>query len=161
MGAGTGKWPSRHPHSSRPAASSDRRCLWITVVEPGPCPRAGPSDPVATVAAMSQIRRPPTEPGGGLGLCRTCRSELGYPRRCRRLGNDLWELELRCPECDDVWRAQGSTREIEGFDRTLAAGRAVIERHLREIDRLEREAEIDRFSRALAADAILPEDFTS
>ena len=60
-----------------------------------------------------------------------------------------------------IWRAQGSTREIEGFDRTLAAGRAVIERHLREIDRLEREAEIDRFSRALAADAILPEDFTS
>jgi hypothetical protein len=37
----------------------------------------------------------------------------------------------------------------------------VIERHLREIDRLERESEIDRFARALAADAILPEDFIS
>jgi hypothetical protein len=110
---------------------------------------------------VSQIRHRPIEPGGGLGLCRTCRSELGYPRRCRRLGNDLWELELRCPECDAVWRAQGSTHEIEGFDRTLAAGRAVIERHLKEIDRLEREGEIDRFSRALAADAILPEDFTT
>jgi hypothetical protein len=110
---------------------------------------------------MGQMRRPPTEPGSGLGLCRTCRSELGYPRRCRRLGSDLWELELRCPECDEVWRAQGCTREIEGFDRTLAAGRSVIERHLREIDRLEREDEIARFTRALAVDAILPEDFTA
>jgi hypothetical protein len=110
---------------------------------------------------MGQMRRPPTDPGAGLGLCRTCRSELGYPRRCRRLGSDLWELELRCPECDAVWRAQGSTGQIESFDRTLAAGRSVIERHLREIDRLERETEIDRFARALAADAILPEDFTS
>ena len=106
------------------------------------------------------MRRPPTDPGAGLGLCRTCRSELGYPRRCRRLGSDLWELELRCPVRRRLAR-QGSTREIEGFDKTLAAGRSVIERHLREIDRLEREGEIDRFARALAADAILPEDFIS
>jgi hypothetical protein len=110
---------------------------------------------------MSRTRQPPTEPGGGLGLCRSCRSDLGYPRRCRRLSNDLWELELRCPECDTVWRAQGSTRELEGFDRTLAAGRAVIERHLREIDRIDREQEITRFCRALDADAILPEDFAA
>jgi hypothetical protein len=60
-----------------------------------------------------------------------------------------------------VWRAQGSTRELEGFDRTLAAGRAVIERHLREIDRIEREEEIKRFCCALDADAILPEDFAA
>src|SRR4051812_49499994 len=84
---------------------------------------------------MGQMRRPPTDPGAGLGLCRTCRSELGYPRRCRRLSTDLWELELRCPECDAVWRAQGSTREIENFDKTLAAGRSGVARHPRGVDR--------------------------
>src|SRR4051812_49946692 len=96
---------------------------------------------------MGQMRRPPTDPGAGLGLCRTCRSELGYPRRCRRLSTDLWELELRCPECDAVWRAQGSTREIENFDKTLAAGRSGVERDLREIDRLRRGGGVGRFPR--------------
>ena len=35
----------------------------------------------------------------------------------------------------------------------------MLEQHLQEIERLEREAEIERFAHALAADAILPEDF--
>jgi hypothetical protein len=103
----------------------------------------------------------PTPSGRGLEACPDCASGLVYPIDWHEADSGNWELELRCPECDDVWRAQGCTREIEGFDRTLAAGRSVIERHLREIDRLEREDEIDRFTRALAADAILPEDFTA
>src|SRR3979411_2004224 len=134
MGAGTpGSLSSIVMQARPPAPATAERCRIARV--------PGPSDPLATVTAMSQMRRPPADPGAGLGLCRTCRSELGYPRRCRRLGNDLWELELRCPECDAVWRAQGSTREIEGFDKTLAAGRSGIKRPLPEIDRVARGGE--------------------
>ena len=45
------------------------------------------------------------------------------------------------------------------FDRRLADDRRSLVEHLREIERIEREGEIERFSSALAADAILPEDF--
>jgi hypothetical protein len=48
---------------------------------------------------------------------------------------------------------------VRRFDRRLADDRRVLVEHLREIERIERECEIERFSSALAADAILPEDF--
>jgi hypothetical protein len=76
------------------------------------------------------------------------------------VGDDLWQLELRCPDCSKVWRVRRSTAVVKGFDKALSAGRKVLEDHLHEIERIEREAEIERFTSALAADAILPEDFT-
>jgi len=103
--------------------------------------------------------RRPAQPGDGLERCRSCRSNLVYPLSWRRVGDDLWSLRLRCPECGRTWREKRSTAEVKGFDRALSAGREVLEQHLQEIERLEREAEIDRFAHALAADAILPEDF--
>ena len=51
------------------------------------------------------------------------------------------------------------TLEVRRFDRRLADDRRSLVEHLREIERIEREGEIERFSSALAADAILPEDF--
>ena len=44
-------------------------------------------------------------------------------------------------------------------NRALGRGRELLVSHLREIERLEREDEIERFAQALAADAILPFDF--
>jgi hypothetical protein len=82
-----------------------------------------------------------------------------YPLRWRRVGPDAWQLDLRCPDCGSVWRERRSTAEVRGLDRKLTEGREVLLGHLREIERIEREGEIDRFTAALAADAILPEDF--
>lgn len=109
---------------------------------------------------MTVRPQPPTEPEG-LERCRRCPSRLVYPLRCRRLGRDLWQLELRCPDCGRVWRERRSTAEVRGFDRQLAASRELLQGHLREIERIEREAEIARFAAALAVDAILPEDFAT
>src|SRR3954465_14830553 len=96
------------------------------------------------------------EPEEGLERCRSCPSRLVYPLRWRRIGEDWWQLDLRCPECHDVWRERCSTSTVKLFDKELSRGRELLVSHLREIERLEREAEIDRFAAALAADAILP-----
>ncbi len=70
-------------------------------------------------------------------------------------------MRLRCPDCARVWSESVVIGELERLDRELAAGRQVLVEHLREIERIEREAEIDRFASALEADAILPEDFAA
>jgi hypothetical protein len=75
-----------------------------------------------------------------------------YPLHCKRAGEDTWKLRLRCPDCERTWSRCAPTLEVRRFDRRLADDR-------REIERIEREGEIERFSSALAADAILPEDF--
>src|SRR3954468_13724688 len=99
------------------------------------------------------------EPEEGLERCRSCPSRLVYPLRWRRIGEDWWQLDLRCPDCDDIWRERCSTSTVKLFDKTLGRGREVLVSHLREIERIEREDEISRFVLALAADAILPFDF--
>jgi hypothetical protein len=103
-------------------------------------------------------KTPPTEPEE-LDRCRSCPSRLVYPLRCRRLGRDVWQLELRCPDCGAVWKDKRSTSEVRGFDKALAASREALLGHLQEIERIEREDEIERFCSALEVDAILPEDF--
>ena len=50
-------------------------------------------------------------------------------------------------------------RPVRRLDEVLRAGRGVIERHLAEIERIEREQQVQSFVSALRAGAILPEDF--
>ena len=86
---------------------------------------------------------------------------LVHPLHCRKLAGGSWRVRLRCPDCAKVWSESVAIAELERLDRDLAAGRRVLVDHLREIERIEREGEIDRFASALAADAILPEDFAA
>src|SRR3954452_1604178 len=121
---------------------------------PGRCPGpAGGGRPVETRSSSSR------EPRRRVERCRSCPSGLVYPLRWRRIGTDVWQLHLRCPDCGDVWKERRTTVEVKRFDRALTAAREVLEEHLRSIEELEREAEIERFRMALAVDAILPEDF--
>ena len=105
------------------------------------------------------MRRPPTDPGAGLGLCRTCRSELGYPRRCRRLGTDLWELELRCPECESRREGVFEQAAVERLDDELDRGSGALLGDLRRMTHANMSEEIEFFIRALDADVITPSDF--
>lgn len=86
---------------------------------------------------------------------------LVHPLHCRKLAGGSWRVRLRCPDCARVWSESVAIGELERLDRDLAAGRRVLVEHLREIERIEREGEIERFTSALAADAILPEDFAA
>ena len=101
---------------------------------------------------------PPRGPAHS-GVVRTAACRLAYPLHCKRAGEDTWKLRLRCPDCERTWSRCAPTLEVRRFDRRLADDRRSLVEHLREIERIEREGEIERFSSALAADAILPEDF--
>src|SRR4051812_5192311 len=101
-----------------------------------------------------------TTPGAGaLGCCPHCGSRLAYPLHGRRAGEAPGRRRLRCPDCGRTWSRGAPTRGVRRFARRLADDRRSLVEHLREIERIERESEIERFSSALAADAILPEDF--
>src|ERR1700710_1038822 len=94
-----------------------------------------------------------TTPGAGaLGCCPHCGSGLAYPLHCKRAGEDTWKLRLRCPDCERTWSRCAPTLDVRRFDRRLADDRRSLVEHLREIERIEREGEIERFSSALAAD---------
>src|SRR4051812_13616030 len=114
---------------------------WVPTRMGGP----GASDDLA-LAHVTQVWLPTTADPKELERCRACPSRLVYPLRWRRVGEDSWQLELRCPDCGAVWRERRSTSEVKGFDRALSAGREVLLGHLREIERIEREGEIDRFA---------------
>src|SRR5262245_4768038 len=100
--------------------------------------------------------------GGGeatLERCIGCPSMLVHPTRWQRLEPDVWQIDLRCPECRRSWREIVPTSAVRRLDEVLRAGRGLIEKHLEEIERIEREEQVESFVEALRADAILPEDF--
>lgn len=94
-----------------------------------------------------------------LERCPRCASLLVQPLRWRRLHADRWELHFRCPDCDERWSDHAPTAAVRRLDDVLCAGRAVLERHLAAIERIERDETVAAFVAALDADAILPEDF--
>ncbi len=94
-----------------------------------------------------------------LECCPGCPSRLVHPTRWRRVEPDVWQISLRCPECRRAWQEVVSTAAVRRLDEVLRAGRGVIERHLEEIERIEREEQVRCFVSALRAGAILPEDF--
>jgi hypothetical protein len=98
-------------------------------------------------------------PEAMLECCRACCSQLAHPLRWRRIVSDVWEIDLRCPDCAHVWREVVPTPAMRRFDRVLKEGRAELERHLDEIERIGLMERTDAFIAALAVDAILPEDF--
>ncbi len=98
-------------------------------------------------------------PEAMLECCRACTSLLAHPVRWRRLAPDVWEIELRCPDCEHAWREVVPTAAMRRFDEVLREGRAVIERYLGEIERIGLVERAEAFIAALAAGAIFPEDF--
>ena len=95
----------------------------------------------------------------GLHLCQDCESELVQPLEWRATTDDRWELTLHCPNCD--WNCRGiySHEELEGLEEQLDLGVEAIVRDLQRLTCANMADEIERFSAALEADLILPEDF--
>jgi hypothetical protein len=74
-------------------------------------------------------------------------------------GRAHWDVTLHCPDCS--WLGSGVYDEglIARFDEELDRGTEALVRDLHRLVRANMEDEIERFVAALAADAILPEDF--
>jgi hypothetical protein len=102
----------------------------------------------------------PSEPAvEDLHICPDCTAGLVYPVQWEESDETHWEVDLRCPNCE--WSTTGVYPQhlLDRFDEELDRGTEALVRDLKRLTRANMEDEIERFSRALHADAILPEDF--
>ena len=101
-----------------------------------------------------------TEPAvEDLHVCNECEASLVYPVEWEEASETHWEVALRCPNCE--WHSTGTFAQevVDRFDEQLDRGTEALVRDLKRLTRANMEDEVERFTRALMADAILPEDF--
>ena len=94
-----------------------------------------------------------------LHVCGGCSSTLVYPTEWEEAGSTHWEVTLRCPNCE--WAGTGIFEQdlVERFDEELDRGTEALVRDLKRLAHANMEDEIERFTTALASDAIWPMDF--
>lgn len=100
--------------------------------------------------------RPPV---ADLHVCPSCGSVLVHPVDWEEAGPDHWWVGLRCPECEWTGSGEWNHDVVEAFDEVLDRGTQTLVRDLRQLAHANMEDEVERFSAALRADLILPEDF--
>ncbi|HEY6638377.1 MAG TPA: hypothetical protein VIZ61_11905 [Solirubrobacterales bacterium] len=95
----------------------------------------------------------------GMHACPSCSSVLVQPVNWHEQGSGLWNVELRCPECEWWGQDSYSQTEVDRYDEELDRGGQELIGDLRALTRANMEEEADHFATALAGDSILPEDF--
>jgi hypothetical protein len=99
-------------------------------------------------------------PAAGLHVCPSCTGAFVVPGEVYEvIGEDRCRLDLRCADCGWEDTAVHSDAELEALDRELDRGYADLLWALEVLWIGNEEESIARFAAALAADAILPEDF--
>ena len=94
-----------------------------------------------------------------LHICPVCASRLVLPVEWQEAGEGRWELTLRCPNCE--WRGNGTynSDQLLSLEEELDQGLRDLIGDLRQLTFVNMRDEVERFSEALQADLILPEDF--
>jgi hypothetical protein len=115
--------------------------------------------PSSDAAAEETETYPPAEADQDLHICLDCESELVYPVEWQESGPENWSVLLACPDCGIHREGVFSQDTVERFDEELDRGGEELARDYKRLVRANMAAEADRFAAALAADAILPEDF--
>jgi hypothetical protein len=95
----------------------------------------------------------------GLHVCPACDSQLVQPVAWSEAGEAKWELLLSCPNCFWAHEATYSEDEVHALEEELDQGLEDMLRDLQRLTQANMADEVERFSAALAADHILPEDF--
>jgi hypothetical protein len=92
-------------------------------------------------------------------VCPRCDGRLVYPLDWAEAGSSHWEVSLRCPECE--WRDVGVFAQtvVEQFDIELDRGAEALLHDLKNLAHANMSEDIERFTRALEADHIVPSDF--
>lgn len=138
--------PDHNPHVRRVVLPSGR-AIEVVYFNPRP-PEMDPS-----VA--------PAAPGApeALHICPACAGRLVYPLDWEEATATQWEVELRCPDCE--WYDVGIYPQdvVDRFDDELDRGTDALVADLNRLTRANMEEETERFSRALASDAVWPMDF--
>jgi hypothetical protein len=94
-----------------------------------------------------------------LHICRRCDSQLVQPIRWTEAPKGLWELTLRCPNCDAIRQGVFEQAQVDLLEDRLDQGLSEMLSDLRRLAQYNMAEEIDRFTTALRRDLILPEDF--
>jgi hypothetical protein len=106
-----------------------------------------------------QPAAPRAEPHQSLHVCMDCGSRLVYPVEWEESGPEDWSVLLHCPNCDLYRDGVFTQGTVEAFDEELDRGSDALARDYKRLMRANMAEEIEIFSRALEADAILPDDF--
>ena len=136
--------PSDNTHYVRRVVLPSGRAIEVVYFEsPDVVPAAGPATPAVE----------------DLHVCPECEQQLVYPVEWEEHDETRWEVALRCPNCE--WNTVGVYTQdtVDRFDEELDRGTEALVRDLKRLTRANMEDEVERFARALAAGAILPEDF--
>lgn len=96
---------------------------------------------------------------GDLHICGGCGSTLVYPLEWTEAGVRHWEITLRCPSCEWVGTGIFDQDAVERFDVELENGTAALIEDLERVSRANMQDDIDRFTAALDAGHIVPDDF--
>lgn len=100
-----------------------------------------------------------TNPDRRLHECPECDRALVYPVEWEEASPTQWEVLLRCPNCE--WSDLGIFDQtvVDRFDEELDRGTEALVEDLTRLQQANMEDEIERFTSALASDAIWPMDF--
>ena len=102
------------------------------------------------------------EDGPGLHVCPACAQPFVVADGTREIvGIDRARVDLRCTSCDWLATELHSDAELAALDEQIDRSYADLLWTLEVVWTANEEAAIERFGRALAVDAILPEDFGS
>jgi hypothetical protein len=100
-----------------------------------------------------------TTTSSGLHVCPNCSSELVQPIEWEPAGDESWSVLLRCPECEVYQSGVYGQAELDAYDKELDRGDSLLRVAYMQVSADNMAVEIETFTRALAAGAILPEDF--
>jgi hypothetical protein len=95
----------------------------------------------------------------GLHICPECASRLVQPIHWHEAPRGFWELTLHCPNCD--WLDDGvfDQDQVDALEEVLDDGLTEMLTDLRRLSQSNMAEEVERFTAALQADLVLPEDF--
>jgi hypothetical protein len=94
----------------------------------------------------------------GAHVCRLCTLPLVQPQDAERTGRD-WLVELYCPNCDWSGETLLDQGQMDDLDEAVDEGFALLATALAQVTQANMQEYVERFTAALAADAVLPEDF--
>jgi hypothetical protein len=94
-----------------------------------------------------------------LHICPECERKLVYPVEWEEASPTHWEVQLRCPNCEWTTVGHYDQETVDRFDEQLDHGTEALVRDLKRLTRANMEEEVERFTSALASDAIWPMDF--
>ena len=107
----------------------------------------------------TRVKTAPADADRDLCICEACSSDLVEPVEWEAAGPERWRVALSCPNCGYWTEGVFSQECVDRFDERLDEGTAVLVAELKRLRNENMADDVERFTAALNAGAILPEDF--